>query len=70
MAIFKLDTQGMAWCQLDVQLYMTLIIGLITNSLSVCLSLRHPGPVYRGTEAAEELCEAAKETKQRAQRDA
>lgn len=33
------------------------------------LSVRHPGPVYRGAEAAEGLLEAPKETKQRTQRD-
>lgn len=38
--------------------------------LSACLSLRRPGPVYRGAKAAEGLFEADKETKQRTKRDA
>jgi len=37
--------------------------------LVIILSVRHPGPVYRGAEAAEGLLEAPKETEQRTQRD-
>ncbi len=38
--------------------------------MCVCLSVRHPGPVYRGVKAAEVLFKAAKETQQRTQRAA